>query len=145
VASRADLWQGTGTLIAALLNVIAGDDDPLDVVAPVLRMLRRTEPALPAEIVATVGGALIAAALGESPTRWRARGREAAGSASVPALEAYAWAVTAGAALLGQLPVQVEVEVAGGPDVAPGWSHEACGTSREASRLASRSSAPARS
>jgi hypothetical protein len=95
-ASRADLWRGTGTLIAALLGVIAGDDgDPLDILAPVLRRLRRAEPDLPADVVANVGGALVAAALGHSPTGWRTRGYlPVGGETPVSALEAYAWAVT---------------------------------------------------
>jgi hypothetical protein len=95
-ASPAEIFQGTGTLIAALLGVLAGaDGDPLDIVAPVLRTLHRVEPDLPADVLANVGGALIASALGESPTRWHSRRRVwAAGDLPVPAVEAYAWTVT---------------------------------------------------
>lgn len=94
-ASRAELFQGTGTLLLALVGVIAGDDgDPLDLVAPVLRQLRRVEPQLPVDVVATVGGALSACALGQSPTAWRTRGQfPPGGELPVPAVEAYAWSV----------------------------------------------------
>ena len=94
-ASPAELFQGTGTLIAALVDVIAGDGDPLDLVAPVLRRLRRTEPGLTADLVATIGGALVASALGHSPTGWRTRGDlPSDGALPVPADEAYAWTIT---------------------------------------------------
>lgn len=87
------MFQGTGTLIFLLLGVMAGEDgDPLDLVAPVLRRLRRTEPDLPPDVVATVGGALIAAALGQSPTGWRTGGDlPPDGGLPVPGVEAYAW------------------------------------------------------
>jgi len=96
-ADPAELFQGMGTLILALIEIIAGPEgDPLDLVAPVLRKLRRTEPDLPAEVLTNVGGALIAAALGESPTGWRTGGslRREGGAGPVPAQEAYAWAMT---------------------------------------------------
>jgi hypothetical protein len=96
-ADPAELFQGTATLILALVKIIAGPDgDPLDLVAPVLRKLRRTEPDLPADVLTTVGGALIAAALGESPTRWRLAGNlpREDGALPVPPQEAYAWAIT---------------------------------------------------
>ena len=96
-AEPAELFRGTGTLILALVGIIAGPDgDPLDLVAPVLRKLRRVEPDLPAAVVTNVGGALVAAAIGESPTRWRLAGdlpRED-GELPVSAQEAYAWSVT---------------------------------------------------
>lgn len=95
-ASRADLFQGTGTLIFALVGMIAGDaGDRLEVVAPLLRTLRRLEPDVPDDVLATVGGALAACALGVSPTAWRTRGQlQPEGVLPVPAIEAYAWAVT---------------------------------------------------
>jgi hypothetical protein len=95
-ADPAELFQGMATLILALVDIIAGPEgDPLELVAPVLRKLRRSEPDLPALIVANVGGALVAAALGESPSRWRSAGtlRRGEGLLPVPAQEAYAWAV----------------------------------------------------
>lgn len=120
-ATPAELFQGTGTLIFFMLGFIAGEDgDPLDLVAPVLRRLRRTEPDLPPDVVATVGGALIAGALGQSPTGWRTGGDlPSDGELPVPRVEAYAWSVTGrllvdlldhaagpgtAASLLGQIP-----------------------------------------
>lgn len=95
-ATQAELFQGTGTLIFALVGMIAADaGDRLELVAPLLRTLRRVEPDVPADVLATVGGALAACALGVSPTAWRTRGQlQPDGVLPVPAIEAYAWAVT---------------------------------------------------
>lgn len=64
-------------------------------VAPLLRTLRRIEPDIPDDVLATVGGALAACALGVSPTAWRIRGQlRPDGVLPVAAIEAYAWGVT---------------------------------------------------
>lgn len=95
-ASRADLFQGVGSLIFALVGLIASDaGDRLEVVAPLLRTLCRVEPDVPDDVLATIGGALAACAFGVSPTAWRTRGQlQPDGVLPVPAIEAYAWGVT---------------------------------------------------
>jgi hypothetical protein len=61
----------------------------------VVRLLRRDEPTLPADVVATIGGALVAAALGYSPTRWRRANLPWAEDEDlpVPPVEAFGWAM----------------------------------------------------
>jgi len=61
----ADVFQGTGTPTLGLLGVIAEDPaQRLDIIPAVLHRLRRDEPTLPADVVATIGGALVAAPVG---------------------------------------------------------------------------------
>jgi hypothetical protein len=60
-----------------------------------LGTLRRIEPGIPDDVLASVGGALAACALGVSPTAWRAREQiRSDGVLPVPPIEAYAWGVT---------------------------------------------------
>ncbi|HEV8653756.1 MAG TPA: hypothetical protein VG276_31245 [Actinomycetes bacterium] len=87
-----DLYQGFATLLHGFVSLVETPmglmENPMDVVAPVIRRLRNsglvTEDHLP-----TMGGALTAAALGQSPSSWRRR------LGTVDGSEAIAWAYTA--------------------------------------------------
>jgi hypothetical protein len=96
-ASQAEVFQGTGTLMLGLVGVIAEDPaQRLEIIPAVVRRLRREEPTLPADVVATIGGALVAAALGYSPTRWRRANLPWPEDDDLPVSpdEAFGWAMT---------------------------------------------------
>lgn len=95
--TRAEIFQGVGTVIGALVRFLADNEgDRLELVAPIVRQLRRDVPVLPADVVAWVGGALVAAAVGDSPTFWRRAGRPYdRNELPVSPVEAYAWTVAA--------------------------------------------------
>ncbi len=80
-----ELLQGLDTLIPALTSLL---DDPADMVIPLVRRLRELELACE-DFLPTAAAVLTAAALGQSPRRWRAQfGR-------VDAAEMAVWAHTA--------------------------------------------------
>jgi hypothetical protein len=62
-----ELTQGFVLLISSFMHLW---DGPMDLVAPVIRKLRALE-LMPEEVLPTMAGALTAAALGQSPLRWR--------------------------------------------------------------------------
>jgi hypothetical protein len=84
-----ELTQGFALLIASFMHLL---DGPMDLIPAIIRTLRTLE-LVPEEILPTMAGALTAAALGQSPLRWR----HAVGE-SRPATEQSegpAWAYTA--------------------------------------------------
>ena len=82
-----DLLEGFATLIYLFMGML---DEPLDLVAPAIRKLRGLQ-LVPDEALPTMAGALTAAALRQSPMRWR-RGLGPGAKASA---EALAWSYTA--------------------------------------------------
>lgn len=62
-----ELTQGFALLISSFMHLL---DGPMDLVPPVIRKLRALE-LVPEEVLPTMAGALTAAALGQSPLRWR--------------------------------------------------------------------------
>jgi hypothetical protein len=95
-ASEADVHQGVGTVLLGLMGTVA--EDPalrLDLVPALLRQLQREAPGVPADVIANVGGALVAAAFGLSPTRWRRGNTPWVEDDRLPvsAAEAFAWAM----------------------------------------------------
>jgi len=62
-----ELTQGFALLISAFMHLL---NEPMDLVPPVIRKLRALE-LVPEEVLPTMAGALTAAALGQSPSRWR--------------------------------------------------------------------------
>jgi hypothetical protein len=84
-----ELTQGFALLISSFMHLL---NEPMNLVPPVIRKLRALE-LVPEEVLPTMAGALTAAALGQSPSRWR----HAVG-ASTPTAEHWegaAWACTA--------------------------------------------------
>jgi hypothetical protein len=84
-----DLLEGFATLVYAFMGML---DEPLDLVPAVIRRLRRLQ-LVPDEVLPTMAGALTAAALRQSPLRWR-RGLGAM-AVSTHGSEALAWSYTA--------------------------------------------------
>jgi hypothetical protein len=84
-----ELTQGFALLIHSFMHLL---DGPMDLVPAVIRKLRALE-LVPEEVLPTMAGALTAAALGQSPLRWR----HALGSITPAAehAEGPAWAYTA--------------------------------------------------
>jgi hypothetical protein len=84
-----ELTQGFALLISSFMQLL---DSPMDLVPPVIRRLRALE-LVPEEVLPTMAGALTAAALGQSPSRWR----QAVGAITPTAhhSEGPAWAYTA--------------------------------------------------
>jgi hypothetical protein len=84
-----ELTQGFALLISSFMHLL---DGPMDLVPAVIRKLRALD-LVPEEVLPTMAGALTAAALGQSPVRWR----HALGSITTTAehLEGPAWAYTA--------------------------------------------------
>ncbi len=84
-----ELTQGFALLISSFMHLL---DGPMDLVPPVIRKLRALE-LVPEEVLPTMAGALTAAALGQSPSRWR----HAVGAITPTAehAEGPAWAYTA--------------------------------------------------
>src|SRR5512132_2236100 len=87
--TRKELTQGFALLIHSFMHLL---DGPMDLVPAVIRKLRALE-LVPEEVLPTMAGALTAAALGQSPLRWR----HALGSITPAAehAEGPAWAYTA--------------------------------------------------
>jgi hypothetical protein len=84
-----ELTQGFALLISSFMHLL---DGPMDLVPAVIRKLRALD-LVPEEVLPTMAGALTAAALGQSPLRWR----HALGAITPTAehLEGPAWAYTA--------------------------------------------------
>jgi hypothetical protein len=84
-----ELTQGFALLIGSFMHLLGG---PMDLVPAVIRKLRALE-LVPEEVLPTMAGALTAAALGQSPLRWR----HGLGSSTSTAehTEGPAWAYTA--------------------------------------------------
>jgi hypothetical protein len=88
--SPEELTQGFALLIASFMHLL---DGPLDVVPPLIRKLRTLE-LVPEEVLPTMAGALMAAALGQSPLGWRhavGSGTSIAGPSEGPAWAYTAW------------------------------------------------------
>jgi hypothetical protein len=87
--SPEELTQGFA-LIASFMHLL---DGPMDLVPPLIRMLRALE-LVPDEVLPTMAGVLTAAALGQSPLGWRhaiGSGTSMAGPAEGPAWAYTAW------------------------------------------------------
>jgi hypothetical protein len=84
-----DLLEGFATLVYAFMGML---DEPLDLVPAVIRRLRRLQ-LVPDDVLPTMAGALTAAALRQSPLRWR-RGLGAM-AVSTHGSEALAWSYAA--------------------------------------------------
>jgi hypothetical protein len=85
----AELTQGFALLIHSFMHLL---DGPMDLVPAVIRKLRALE-LVPEEVLPTMAGALTAAALGQSPLRWRHSLGSSTPTAEHP--EGPAWAYTA--------------------------------------------------
>jgi hypothetical protein len=84
-----ELTQGFALLIYSFMHLL---DGPMDLVPAVIRKLRTLE-LVPEEVLPTMAGALTAAALGQSPLRWRHAVGSITPAAEHP--EGPAWAYTA--------------------------------------------------
>jgi hypothetical protein len=84
-----DLLQGFATLVYAFMGML---DEPLDLVPAVIRRLRGLQ-LVPDEVLPTMAGALTAAALRQSPMRWR-RGLDSM-TLATQGSEALAWSYAA--------------------------------------------------